>query len=172
MILETIYFFLPAGFANMAPVFFKNYFKKIAIPLDNGKTVYGKRIFGDHKTVRGIISGIGLGTFVAFIQSLIPYTPFQSIDYTNWFLLGILQSSGALIGDLIKSFFKRQLDIAPGKSWIPFDQLDFVIGAIIFTEMIIQIPFQIIITALILAPIFHLLINRIGFLLKLKEHPW
>jgi hypothetical protein len=32
--------------------------------------------------------------------------------------------------DSVKSFVKRRVGIAPGAPWIPFDQLDFVIGAL------------------------------------------
>jgi CDP-diglyceride synthetase len=41
-----------------------------------------------------------------------------------------------MTGDAVKSFFKRRLGITPGKSWFPFDQLDFVLGAILFVSII------------------------------------
>jgi CDP-2,3-bis-(O-geranylgeranyl)-sn-glycerol synthase len=39
---------------------------------------------------------------------------------------------GAMADDSAKSFFKRRLGIPPGSPRIPFDQLDFVLRALIF----------------------------------------
>jgi len=41
--------------------------------------------------------------------------------------------AGALVGDLIKSFFKRKLKIDEGNAWFPFDQIDWIIGAYVFS---------------------------------------
>ena len=51
------------------------------------------------------------------------------IDYGNCSLwLGVSMGAGTGVGDAVKSFFKRQIGIAPGASWIGFDQLDFFVG--------------------------------------------
>ena len=44
--------------------------------------------------------------------------------------LGLALGIGALGGDALKSLVKRARGIAPGKSWVPFDQLDFAVGAL------------------------------------------
>jgi CDP-2,3-bis-(O-geranylgeranyl)-sn-glycerol synthase len=44
------------------------------------------------------------------------------------------------VGDAVKSFFKRQIGVAPGASWIGFDQLDFFIGAYAFVAPLYAPP--------------------------------
>lgn len=151
----------------MAPILFQ-WIPWLNTPVDGGKTFHGKMIFGNHKTWRGIVTGLLLGTAVACAQSFYP----MQILPGEWIFIGFLQSIGALLGDVIKSFFKRQLGIPPGKSWIPFDQFDFIIGAIGTTSFFFTIPFAMIITAIILAPIFHIAINRAGYYLKIRQTPW
>jgi CDP-2,3-bis-(O-geranylgeranyl)-sn-glycerol synthase len=34
-------------------------------------------------------------------------------------------------GDALKSLVKRRVGIAPGAPWIPWDQLDFALGALV-----------------------------------------
>lgn len=171
MFIETIYFFLPAGFANMAPVFIQK-LPLLNIPLDGKGTLKGRRIFGDHKTVRGLLAGIILGTAVAYLQSFHFLSSYELVDYSNWLALGLLQSVGAMLGDAVKSFFKRQKDIPPGQSWFPYDQLDFIIGAILLTELVFPISLTSIMIAILLAPLFHMSINRIGHLLRIRDTPW
>jgi CDP-2,3-bis-(O-geranylgeranyl)-sn-glycerol synthase len=36
-----------------------------------------------------------------------------------------------MAGDSVKNFVWRRLRIPPGAPWIPFDQLDFVLGALV-----------------------------------------
>jgi CDP-2,3-bis-(O-geranylgeranyl)-sn-glycerol synthase len=134
--IELIYFFLPVYFANMVPVFVKKInFLNFAI---------NKKIFGKNKTYRGFFFGITTGLIVIFIQkTLFKYDFFIYIslidyNYSNIFLVGFLLSFGALFGDLVKSFFKRKLKIKEGKSWILFDQIDAIIGSIIFIYPIVK----------------------------------
>ena len=59
------------------------------------------------------------------------------LDYGNCRLwLGVLMGLGTGIGDAVKSFFKRQIGIAPGASWIGFDQLDFFVGSYAFASVL------------------------------------
>ncbi|MBU1146150.1 CDP-2,3-bis-(O-geranylgeranyl)-sn-glycerol synthase [Patescibacteria group bacterium] len=171
---------LPAYIANMAPVFAKRFglLKFLARPVDGGREFSGRKIFGEHKTWRGFVVGIIAAIAGAWLQYfLYSVSPFREISFFNYFevspwFLGFIFGFGALFGDLIKSFFKRRIGIAPGKPWIPFDQLDFVLGALIFVSLIFLPPWRGILVIIIVTPILHLLANQIGFILKIKNTKW
>src|ERR1700739_3392699 len=69
----TLWFFLPAGAANVTPIFMAQVrqLKQFDAPMDLGKTFRGKRIFGSHKTWRGLIAGIIFGTLTLELQQLL-----------------------------------------------------------------------------------------------------
>lgn len=76
-----------------------------------------------------------------------------------------------MTGDAVKSFFKRQRDMPPGSSWFPFDQLDFVIGALVFAS-VIELPTIFgIIVLLVLTPPLHLMSNILHHRAGIKEVP-
>lgn len=179
-LLQCLYFILPAYFANMAPVFAQKLgvLKFLATPVDGGRTVRGKPIFGENKTWRGFVVGIIMAIATVWLQYLLySVSFFQKISILiypeiNLWLFGFLFGFGALFGDLIKSFFKRRRDMKPGAPWIPFDQLDFVIGALVFITLIYRSHLSVVITILLISPILHILTNNIGYFLKIKNTRW
>ncbi len=175
---KLVWFYLPVGIANMAPVMIKDNFSSLATPIDGGRKLGAHRIFGDHKTWRGFIAGIVFGAiFFAFQKYLAIINPmfneWSAFDYTNfpwWF--GALLGFGALTGDLVKSFFKRRVGIKPGAAWVPFDQLDFVIGATLFIALFVHVDWITWLTVLISAIFLHIAVNRIGYSIGYKDTPW
>ena len=166
-IIKCIYFMLPAYFANMAPVIVKKSFKKLAIPVN-------EKIFGKNKTYRGLIFGILFAIIIAFAQYL-AYSPLSYLyffDYSNWLELGFLIGSGAVFGDLIKSFFKRMLGYKPGQPFVPFDQIDFVIGALLFVSLVFELTIEMIVTIIITSFILHILVNHAAYYLKIRNEKW
>ena len=167
---------LPAYFGNMAPVIFKN-LNFIKTPVDFGANFLdGKPIFGKNKTIQGIIFATVFGIIVAYVQ----YTLYQNnlfkglslIDYSNWMQIGFLFGFGAIFGDLVKSFFKRRVNIKPGQPFIPFDQIDFVIGALFFVYFTGILTWQIVITLLIVSPILHITVNHIAYYTHIRGEKW
>lgn len=180
-ILLAIWFFLPVALANAAPVFSAKipFLKPFDAPMDGGMVWHGKRVLGSHKTWRGLLSGIVLATFVLWIQQLLVANTTWAdsftaqIDYAALplFLLGPAFAIGALGGDALKSFFKRRIGVEAGKSWLPFDQLDYIIGGTLVSM------FFVILTPLQYAWIFvlwfflHLIASYIGYKIGLKDAP-
>lgn len=60
----------------------------------------------------------------------------------------------------------------PGSQWIPFDQLDFVVGGLVFILPIYQPSWQVWLVLLIVSPLLHILTNRLGFYLGIKKVKW
>ncbi|MBR9700074.1 CDP-archaeol synthase [Candidatus Woesearchaeota archaeon] len=180
IILESMYFLVPAYFANMAPVLAQKarLLKQLDYPLDHKLKQRGKRLMGDHKTYRGLFIGVITGIFLAFVQqSLLNVSWFNSIsviDYSRPVLLGTLMGLGAMIGDAVASYFKRMLGIKPGDKWIPFDQLDFVAGALIFVAPLYYALFswQFLFTALLASFMLHVTVNHLAFYLKIRKEKW
>ena len=174
-ILKCFYLMLPAYFANMAPVMVKN-IDLFNFPIDFNKKINNKPVLGKNKTYRGLIFGIIFAIIVAYLQFLLYNKGFFAgisfIDYQNWLLLGFLIGLGALTGDLVKSFFKRRLGINPGEKFIPFDQTDFVIGALIFIMPIFDLTLKIFIVALLLSFVLDILTNHVAFYLKIRNEKW
>ncbi|MEK6900564.1 MAG: CDP-archaeol synthase [Nanoarchaeota archaeon] len=165
MILESLYFFLPAYFANMAPVLLR------WIPF-GGKPITEK-LFGSHKTWRGLVVAVLAGGLVFWLQKIAydaGFTSLALIDYADFsVLLGFLLGAGAIIGDLVKSYFKRKQGIKPGNPWLFWDQIDFVIGGLLFSFFVYVPDVLVVLVLVTLSPVLHAAVNYIGYLLKINK---
>ena len=180
-ILFAIWFMLPAATANAIPIVVAAMpaLKKFNAPIDGGMRFHGHRLFGSHKTWRGIIAGIIIATVVLLLQQLLAanYTWAQylsgDVDYSQLpvFLLGPLFAIGALGGDAVESFFKRQRGLKSGSSWVPFDQLDYIIGSVLISLFFVRLePLQYI-WIFIIWFVMHLAASYVGYRLGLKKDP-
>ncbi len=171
LILQSLYFMLPAYFANMAPVLVQKYWKPLAIPMDNNVQFMGAPLLGAHKTWRGFLSAIIAGELIFLLQMFIAIP--SLIDYATVPLyLGFLMGFGAISGDILKSFLKRRLNIAPGKAFPIFDQLDFVIGSLIASSIVVDLPLIAILIIVIVSPILTIVVNRIAYSFRIRNEAW
>jgi CDP-2,3-bis-(O-geranylgeranyl)-sn-glycerol synthase len=177
----ALWFFLPAGMANVMPILAAKIpaLRRFDAPIDGGATFRGKRVFGPHKTWRGLVSGIIAGTAtLALQQYLVGEFSWlrdltSQVDYQHLptLIMGPLFAIGALGGDAIESFFKRQRGVAPGKGWFPFDQTDYIIGGAIATMPFVSL--SILQYALLLGIwlVVHVVSTIAGYFLGLKNSP-
>jgi len=180
-ILSCLYFFLPAYFTNMTPPLIRRagIFNFLDKPVDFGKKFLGQPIFGKNKCWRGVIFGIIVGMLVIWGQSWLyqRYEAVREISFLNYqkidiLFFGFLISVGAVFGDLLFAFIKRRLKMEPGARFLPFDQTNYVIGAALFLTPFLKIDILIWITLFILTFLLHIIVNRIGYCLKLHRAKW
>ncbi len=174
LIADTLWLMLPAYVANSSAVLFAG-----TLPIDLGKDfVDGERVLGPGKTFRGFIGGATAGMSVGVIQQAIRV--YASLDFPSFepIVIVITLSVGALLGDVLKSFFKRRLGFKRGASFPIADQYDFVIGALLLTYAFFPawftsnfVPPVIVAVIALTAPI-HLLANYLGFKLGKKSVWW
>ncbi len=177
----ALWFFLPAGIANMMPIFAARWpvIRAWDYPVDFGRSFRGHRIFGTHKTWRGLIVGIMFATLTLGLQVLlVRHVSFianltDQVDYTALpvLVLGPLFGLGALAGDCVESFFKRQRGIAPGEGWFPFDQTDYIIGGALATMPFVQLTILQYIMLIVSWLIIHVVASYIGYLIGVKDRP-
>ena len=176
----AFWFFLPVGLATLAAFFSAKipYVKRLSYPIDFNLKFRGKRVFGSHKTIRGFFAGIIGGIITVYIQMYFYeqsaiFRQIMIFDYSTIdpVIFGSLCGLGALVGDAIKSFFKRQNNIAPGKSWFPFDQIDQIIGGIMFTWFYIQLDLSQYILITIVWFLIHPFITFVGYIFRLRRKP-
>ena len=165
IIWKSLYFFLPAYFANMAPVLFKK------LNLLN-KPVHEK-LFGKNKTWRGLVVAVILGGIIFWLQKIAYIKGFKSLAIINYadfsIMFGFMLGFGAIMGDLVKSYYKRKAEIPPGKPWPVFDQIDFVIGGIIGSFFFYVPPAEVFLVLMVASPLLHLVVNRIGYWLGISK---
>lgn len=169
-LIKLLYFALPIYFANMTPVFLGK-FDWFNTPLDFGMKLGKIRLLGSHKTWKGLISGCLSAMLVSLIQSKFT-TGLEIYDYSQPLLFGFLLGFGALFGDSVKSFFKRRVRINPGKPWIPFDQIDYSIGALIFVSPIIFLGWLNSLIIVIISLLIHIIANHLGYYLGIRKVKW
>src|SRR5213083_3320199 len=162
-ILQLAYFMAPAYVANMAPPFVR-YWKGWNRPIS-------RRWLGTHKTVLGFVVGVLAAMLVTFVQRRLAWSG-SIVAYDEWALLGVLFGVDAMAGDCAKSFFKRRLGVEPGRPWIPFDQLDFVLGALVLVVARVALAWADVVTILLLSFCGHILVNHLGYWLGVRDTRW
>jgi len=181
IIIQALWLVLPAYIANASALLVGG-----GTPIDFGKNWRdGKRILGDGKTWRGFVTGAFVGMTCGFGLSVVAkYANISGFDFLGLsdftgfpLMIPIIFSIcfGALLGDIIKSFLKRRVGKARGENWIPFDQLDFIVGAL-FLSFVMAWFLQIldvisynwffenftiwhVLTLFIITPFFHIFAN-------------
>jgi len=164
LVITALAFIFPAYCANALPVITGG-----GLPIDFGKKFFdGKPILGKNKTFRGFFSGLALGMTVGFVEGAF----FQYPTSDQGVLFGFLLALGALFGDLAGAFIKRRLGLAPGDLLPVIDQVDFIVGAILFSLPLHIVFWELVVTVLIITPFIHLLTNFAAYKLGLKNNPW
>ena len=100
------------GLANGVPIVAKKLLDgRFAQPLDGGLSFFdGRPLLGASKTVRGIVASLLVTTAAA---------PLVGLE----FKIGAIVASAAMAGDLLSSFVKRRLALAPSSRATGLDQL-------------------------------------------------
>ena len=152
-------------------------------PLDFNRHFRGKRIFGDHKTWRGLLINVAFCTLGTTVQTLLQngdYVPpwLLLVNYRkDGYLVGILLGAGMTAGELPNSFLKRQLDTPPGKrkggflgaAFFLFDQVDLTMGIWIFLFVLIRPSLWLVLWSFALTLVLHLTISAVGYLLGMRK---
>lgn len=162
-VLGLVYFMLPAYLGNMAPPLLR-FWHGWNRPLH-------ERLLGTHKTVLGVGVGVAAAVATTAVQARLPW-PWPRVDYACWPWLGLGFGIGALGGDALKSLFKRRLGRAPGRPWVPFDQLDFVLGALLLVGWSARLGLVDVLIIVVFSFVADLLVNRIAYRLGVKSTPW
>ena len=159
IVVYPIIYIFPAYAANGAPILFGR-----GRPLDKGRKLNGKRIFGDNKTARGLAASMICGILVGLIEY--PFFPYM-------LPISILLAAGANVGDLLGSFLKRQADVPIGMGVPVLDQYGFFIAAMLLASPLGRQPGLYGIAFLVaLTGILHVLTNKGAHKLRLKKVPW
>jgi len=178
---QALWIIFPAYVANASAVLVGG-----GKPIDGGRMWKdGKRVLGDGKTWRGLFSGAFLGMTSGFAMSIGAYyinaseidglTVSTFLGFPLMIPLLFCLCFGALFGDITESFFKRRLGKDRGEDWLVFDQLDFIVGALLFSLLFSLIQQVVtgenwffmnlnmwhLVVLLVLTPIFHLTANFI-----------
>jgi CDP-2,3-bis-(O-geranylgeranyl)-sn-glycerol synthase len=166
----------------MLPAYLPNPIAALAgggTPIDLGRNLSdGKRIFGDGKTYRGLIIGILAGIGIGLAQIRVSgFYGWENLPEQTYLSITLL-ATGALLGDLCKSFIKRRLGKERGAKWPIADMYDLVAGALLLVLifdpawLFANMTLLILVLILIITPILHRVVNIIGYHFRIKEVPW
>jgi len=170
-LLKVMVYVLPSYVANATPVVAVKIIGR-STPIDRGLHAWdGRRLFGDGKTVEGLLSGIFAGTIIGIlIYYLAPLNVFRGLSEP------LLLSVGAMGGDIFGSFVKRRLGMERGKPLPILDQLGFLIFSLLFSISIYGVPewlsIDVFLILLLITFILHITTNMFAYLIKLKDKPY
>jgi CDP-2,3-bis-(O-geranylgeranyl)-sn-glycerol synthase len=162
-VVRLLYFMAPAYAANMAAPFIR-YWRGWNPPLS-------RRWLGEHKTVVGFGFGVLAAIAVTFVQSRLAWSG-GLVTYDHWAGLGLRFGVGAMAGDALKSLAKRRVGIAPGEPWVPWDQLDFVLGALALVWGRAALSWLDLMAILVVSVAGHILVNHIGYWIGIRDVKW
>lgn len=179
-----------AGILHMVVVK-ANLFAALKVPLDGGRTLGGKPIFGENKTWRGLLFMIGASAALAAAQGLAwgPWAaraqaepfPFAGLKHGfagGYALVGAVLGLGYALGELPNSFVKRRIAIEPGKTslgaigaaFLVIDQADSVIAALGLAALFFPIGWRIVIAGTVCMTLLHLAINASLYLAGVRKN--
>ena len=162
-IAQLVYLMAPAYLANMTPPFVRFW--------PGWNRPISERWLGSHKTVVGGVAGVVTALLVAFVQARVAWAG-SLVDYAHWPLIGALLGVGAIGGDAAKSFLKRRRGIPAGARWIPADQLDFVVGALVLIQAIARLSWADIALTCAFTFVGDIVVNQVAFRLGVRDTAW
>lgn len=147
--------------------------RSLGAPIDRGRTLRGRPLFGASKTWRGVVA-VALGTAAGYailsLTGLLPGGVAPSFGTGQFALIGALVGGAGMLAELPNSFVKRQLGIAPGGTvggaagalfWL-LDQVDILLGAWLVLAPIVGITWARVGWSVLVVAIVHQVATAVG----------
>jgi hypothetical protein len=174
--------FLPVLGAPVAhaPVLKWDLFRSLTTPVDGGRTLRGRRLFGANKTWRGALFMTAGPTVAAIALHRLPWYRRRlppAVRDAHPALVGLLLGLGVFTGELPNSFLKRQLDIAPGDqrrdaagiAISVVDQADFVVTSLLLLRPLWRWSARDAAEVLAVVTAVHLPLNVVGYAIGARK---
>jgi hypothetical protein len=156
----------------------------LRVPIDAGLTWRGRRLLGDHKTVRGLVmlppaAGAAFALLGAARDALPTWLAagLWTCDTPALFALGAWAGFCFMAGELPNSFFKRGQGIAPGAvpstggaRWLclALDRIDSTAAMLLGLTVAAPLPWQTAVLVAVLGPVVHLAFSAALFAIGVK----
>jgi CDP-2,3-bis-(O-geranylgeranyl)-sn-glycerol synthase len=129
-------------------------------PLDFGwKMKDGQPLLGSSKTYRGVIAAIFTATIASMLFSL------------SW-KVGLLIGVWAMIGDLLSSFVKRRLGLAPSSMALGLDQIPESLFPLLAVSSMLGLGWWQVTYLVVLFLLIELGLSRILYKFKIRNRPY
>ena len=146
--------------ANGAPVLAQRLLPFAPRPLDGGLRLRdGQRLFGETKTVRGIVAALLATITVSLLLGF------------GW-PLGLIIAMFAMLGDLFSSFIKRRLGMRSSSMALGLDQVPEALFPLLAVRWLVELALPEIGTLVVLFFILELLLSRILYRLRIRHQPY
>lgn len=147
--------------ANGTPVLARNILKShFETALDFNRVFFdGRPVFGPAKTWRGIITAIIITVPFALL-----------LGFTAE--LGLVLAALAMVGDLLGSFIKRRLKLAPSSRALGLDQIPESLLPMFACQSLLGLGWQSTLIVVFMFFVMELLLSRLLYHLHIRKHPY
>lgn len=147
--------------ANGTPVILKRIWgDRFSYPLDGGLKLWdGRRLLGQSKTIRGVLSSIVVTSACAPVIGL------------EW-PIGAIVGSASMIGDLLSSFLKRRLRLAPSSRATGLDQIPESLLPFLACYSKFALTVADIVVGVMLFFIGEIILSRLLYKFRVRNHPY
>jgi CDP-2,3-bis-(O-geranylgeranyl)-sn-glycerol synthase len=149
------------GIANGAPILATKLFgARLAAPLDGGASLPdGARLFGDSKTIRGLVAAVGCSALAA---------PMLGFAWE----LGALFAAASLAGDLLSSFLKRRVRLEPHAEAFGIDQIPEALLPLLLLKSQLGLTSLEIVVLVIAFVLLDVLLSLLLFRFNIRDRPY
>ena len=147
--------------ANGTPVFVSSVLHhRFALAVDGGAKFFdGRRLFGESKTIRGVVASIGLSAACSPILGL----PLKA---------GLIVGALAMAGDLFSSFLKRRMSLPSAAKATLLDQVPESLFPLLACQKLLSLTAIEIVVTVALFFISEIVISRLLYKLRLRDRPY
>ena len=149
------------GVANGTPVIAKRVLgHRLSWPLDGGvRFLDGRPLFGSSKTVRGVVLSVVVTALCAPLIGLDPKT-------------GAVIAAAAMAGDLLSSFLKRRMNLAPSSQALGLDQVPESLFPALACRGALSLGPIDIAAVVVIFFVGELIVSRVLYKLHIRDRPY
>lgn len=174
----------------------RNLLAALARPIDAGKTLGEKPIFGPNKTWRGLgfmtLAPAALGAFqgaawgpwaeragcapfdLALLGMSLGAADGPIAQAAGYLVFNLVLGLGYALGELPNSFVKRRAGIEPGKTssrvFFVVDQADSVVAALLLGKAFFPLEWRVVATGILALTLLHLALNAGLYLARVRRN--
>lgn len=149
------------GVANGTPILSQKILgSRFAFPVDGGRRLPdGEPLLGHAKSLRGIVLSVVVTTVVGRLVGL------------GW-VVGALVGTMAMAGDLMSSFLKRRMGLAPSSMAIGIDQVPESLLPLLVSVPLLALSTIDVVAVVLAFLIVELVLSQLLFKLHVRERPY